>query len=65
MGATRHDLAQVDGLEGEAMTPEELKREDEFLEAQAKAIREHIERKRVDGWKRITLVCAAEPEKVR
>ena len=27
------------------MTPEELKREDEFLEAQAKAIREHIERK--------------------
>ena len=29
----------------EAMTPEELKREDEFLEAQAKAIREHMEDK--------------------
>ena len=29
------------------MTPEELKREDEFLEAQAKAIREHIERMKV------------------
>ena len=29
------------------MTPEELKREDEFLEAQAKAIREHIAQKGV------------------
>ena len=29
------------------MTPEELKREDEFLEAQAKAIRERTEAKRM------------------
>lgn len=36
------------------MTPEELKREDEFLEAQAKAIREHITQKKwvLERWRK-------------
>ena len=35
------------------MTPEDLKREDEFLEAQAKAIREHLKWGREYGLRKI------------
>ena len=46
------------------MTPEELKREDEFLEAQAKAIREHIAQKQTDVILRGVYRDAAEVMKV-
>ena len=45
------------------MTPEELKREDEFLEAQAKAIREHVKRLKIDGWNKIAWSVKQDPKK--